>query len=431
MGYIISIKTLTLLIISLCSAQVFGQSVQLKLKTSKGLEVLNWPTSSEFKWEQNKKGAFVFYHLVSVKVPTEFAIKKTKSKNKNSIKISEEGRSIKIKLFSNKDKISFLTNNGKKNILLLNFDNKKSISGYTNDCEKENLFLTSGLDKPLPFPVAMKCFVKDKIPSFIIVVPKDVEWLSTTISEKSGKGEVWKEYEIADIPAGDNELRGQFVFGYLNKQYTVDLKSKKKDSNKADEAIIKSKTVFSAGLGILNLSVESNISEATAGPLSAYLRMESPLSIWNLESGLTLLIPLNLSDEAGPTFFEARGQIVKKFPISAQFVPNFGLLGVFSETSDPSVYLQIKHQQLGFTGGLKYFFSPTTQLQADIWMSGFLAANPTSQMGLSARLLYQYSKALGLGLELGTQNLSTESAAGNESSFAESHVHFLIQFVPF
>jgi hypothetical protein len=426
----IYIKKIGILIFAILSTTPFLANAELQIKIRKGnsYESLGWASKIEPKWEKNEEGVFVFYRFISIQVPQDYSIKKAISKQKDKLIVSSNGTLLQIKSLSNSDKISFLTLQKKKHVLSIQFTGDFALDNDTNGCKDENLFLALKIGKNLPFPVSMKCYKKDKKSFFVVVVPKDVEWRETTISESNGKGESWKEYEVDDIPIGDNELRGSFTYGYRKAEYIVDLRSTK---GKVEEEIIKSKTVFSAGLGLLNLTVDSDVSEASSSPISAYLKMESPLAVWKLEAGLSVIVPLLAGEPNEPSFFEAKGYVVKKFSLSPNFIFNAGLFGIFSESSDPSVYLQIKHQQIGVGGGLKYFFNSKTELQTDLWYSGFLATTATSQMGLSARFIYQYTKALGFGLEVGTQNLTTESDSGQESSMAETHFHALLRFVPF
>ncbi len=408
-------------------------STEIFMRRGKKNVPLEWKYKEKNVWTVNDEGVPVYGSNLVIAFPRGVKGDRIKTRFESVVTYNKKKTAFRLNLFSLKEQVLPRGKGRKKYMLtfLQKFEEDQIIS---EECEGQNLFLLkSGEDKKTPFSVHMKCYKREDKDFVVIVVPKDVRWSSTTIPELRGKGEHWKEYKIEDLPAGEDSLRASFSFVFKGESFDFDLKSKTQSDAPEDKD---SQTTLHLGLGMSSLSVKSDISDESASPFSILLNMQSPLQWWNLRVGLSLNVPQQFSEVAEgatkpPEFFEAKFLLAKDYKINHKLTLSPAVVGVFSETSDPNVFLKIKHQHLGFGGGLKYQMTDKIDAQFDIWMSGFLASNPTSQMGLMLRVIYAYSKKIGFGLELGNQTLSAESSEGKTNEMSEMHYNLMLRLRPF
>lgn len=423
------------IVLSLYIFPVCGHALSTKILMREGKRSipLSWKYKEKNVWTVNDEGVPVYGSNLVIAFPRGVRGDRIKSRFENVVAYNKKKSAFRLNLFSTKEQVLIRDQNRKKYMLtfLQKFEEDKI---FSEECEGQNLFLMkSGKQKKTPFSIHMKCYKREEKDFVVIVVPKDVRWSSTTIPELRGKGEHWKEYKIEDLPAGEDSLRASFSFVFNGESFDFDLKSNTQSDAPEDKD---SQTTLHFGLGMSSLNVTSDISDESASPFSILLNMQSPIRWWGLRVGLSLNVPQQFSETAvgaikPPEFFEARFLLAKDYEINNKLVLSPAVVGVFSETSDPNVFLKIKHQHLGFGGGLKYQINDKIDAQFDIWMSGFLASNPTSQMGLMLRVIYAYSKKIGFGLELGNQTLSAESAEGKTNEMSEMHYNLMLRLKPF
>lgn len=404
---------------------VNAQSVMV-YRTGKKKVRLNWKTQVKTRWKFNQEKVPVFTYIVNINIPSR--VRKAKSKRSNKIKIS--AKKIQIHMTSLTDRVQILTQKNKIGLYL-------KIKDYKNDldsklCDDRKLLLQKVVDsQKLPFRVSMTCYQRNKEEFLVVSVPKEVRWASTTIPENRGKGENWKEYRIEDLPSGDGEVRGIFTFRYKKKNYKIQLRSKPDPEVLVSEKA--RKTTFYAGIGLINLNIKSEISDLSDSPYLFIAGVEKELDFLKISAGLNIIAAFatestDILGEKPPEFFEGRAHIGRFFGLSESFKFMPMILGIFQKSSDPNVLLTIKHNQLGLGGAFNWQITSSFDFRYDIWISGFLASTPTSQLGMQANITYDFTQSFGLGFNFSNQALSTESLMGVKNELAETHYGLYIRF---
>lgn len=414
------------LFIFLLGQSLWAQSVEIYKKRGRSKSTLNWSTEIETKWVENRDKVPVYTYILKIDVPG--GAKKARSKRKNKVKV-EDGQLI-VNMTSLVDKVLVLTGRGKQAFYIKITDSKPGLDSQL--CDEKKLLLQKVIEsQKFPFRVDMKCYERDSEEYLVVSVPKEVRWASTTIPENQGKGENWKEYRIEDLPSGDGEIRGVFTFRYKKKNYKIELRSKPDP-----DVLISQKgksTKFYAGLGLINLTVKTDISEVTDSPYVFIAGVETELPFWEIIAGLNVVAAFSTESSEGatekpPEFIEGRVHFGRFFKFSESFGFAPLVLGIFQNSSDPNVLLKIKHNQLGFGGALAWQITDSFDFRYDVWTSGFLAATATSQLGMQANITYDISSSFGIGLNVGNQSLSVEGTTGSKNEMTETHYGAFIRF---
>ena len=101
-------------------------------------------------------------------------------------------------------------------------------------------------------------------------------------------------------------------------------------------------TKFYAGIGLINLTVKSDISEISDSPYAFIAGVETELPIWEITAGLNVVAAFSTesndgTSEKSPEFFEGRVHFGRFFDLSESFSLSPLLLGIFQKSSDPNV----------------------------------------------------------------------------------------------
>ena len=332
-----------------------------------------------------------------------------------------------------------LKGNGKKTVKIRARWEKDLINNKL--CEDLGLFIEKkSPDLKTPFRIDINCYQKEEdgdvaimVPRkedyLVIVVPKEVEWISSKIKEINGRGKHWREYKVAEFSHDKNNVISDMTFAYRGEEYKFALKtSKPLGVPQAKEGF----SNFYLGTGQLNLSI---ISETTDQKLSAqtFFGTIETTELWQgVRLGGSVILPKfeSPSDPAVQSleFFEARLFAAKDIVVSNKLSLFPMVVGIFSESTDPNASIKIIHQHIGFGIGGLYQLTEAFTFEVAVWNSGFLASKPSSQNAQQFRFYWQLIKSVGIGLEYAQQGIAAEGEIGVDNEMSENRYGLFLKF---
>ena len=410
--------------------------VLIRKKGRKKYKKVDWYTYSEEKWITNDEGVPLWSEIVTIDLPK--AYKKATSKKYNEVQLLNKGRKVKVNLSSMYDKLR-LKGNGKKTVKVRAKWDKDLINNKL--CEDLGLYLEKkSADRVTPFRIDINCYQKEEdadvaimVPRkedfLVVVVPKEVEWISTKLKETNGRGKHWREYKVADFSNDKNNVISDFTFAYRGEEYKFALKTSKPLGVSPTK---EGSTNFYLGAGQLNLSIISETTDQRLAAQTVFGTIETT-ELWkDVRLGASFILP-QFESPSDPSvqsleFFEARLFAAKDIKVSETLSLFPMVVGVFSESTDPNASIKIIHQHIGFGIGGLYRLAEAFDFEVAVWNSGFLASKPSSQNAQQFRFYWQVIKSFGIGLEYSQQGIAAEGEIGVDNEMSENRYGLFLKF---
>lgn len=398
-----------------------GELTILKKTKGETPQIISWPTDSEWVWKKSKKSkAMMFFNKSNITPPSDMGPLKVKAKS---------GRA---KYSKAKGQIVLLTRSA-RNLLLIK--GSQGVGRYQLKDESKGVISKQGCDsttielvakgEEIPLPIGIHCSVEDTKTFLTIALPKDGEWVNSTLFEVDGKGESWKLYEIASAQARSGAKIGEFQFLFEDKTYDYSLRSSFIAQEESAQSLENNRYYVIAGTN--DLKVSSGGSSASQSSYVFGGRILTRPLVAGFRVGFDVNIGQSFEDSSESiSYKEFRGFASYRI-LDGSFKLAPRLYAVFSDSSSSSTGLNMVHQQFG--GGLAVILAlgESMELQASYLASGFLADEDVTHSSIQASLDFKTGKlSYGLGYELNAYDFKLED--GSTPKFEQGLITFRVGF---
>lgn len=271
----------------------------------------------------------------------------------------------------------------------------------------------------LPFYFAVHCRTEGEQTYLTVTVPLEADLIETPISERGGKGENWKLFEIGNVQSAAGRIV-TFTFEYDKKRFPLTLFSKR---NPADKSI----TVF-ASLASSNSSIDSRDFQVADGKVSFILGVVSK-PIWDaVRVGVELRSGLMSSDpdkNIDSTHYLVFGGY--RFGSTYYLEPRFSFHNTNLQQASYFVRLNAPGGDVGLSLG---YLGERVIAELSAYTTVIGAGDLKSFLDISAGIHYRLfdSSRFFIGLNHTTTNYEVQGSVGTQRKIGQSYTGATISF---
>lgn len=340
-----------------------------------------------WRWVTNVDGVRVLQWSVLVDTPWDLSAEKPTTETP-SVEVKAKGNKLLVTTAALKSTIQLASGR------TVDFQwraNKPVV--IDENCNKVLLALKPAADSA-PFFIGTSCSIKNEEVTFNLSFPADVDLSNSSIFEKAGKGENFRQYDLKKITAAKSKI-ASFEFFQNDRRYQYTLNSLKSESQ-GEKNEVNSRFVVGAGMASLSLKTSSNTFTDSKPFLLFQLLPKNVLG--NLNLGFTIETTIGSVKETNSlSYYQASGFAGYNFKLGGNFELHPRIYEVISgQDSGSGINYQVN--QAG--AGLWTKWSLTPQLFVTLeGISASAGSQVIKSHSLISTALFYYSWGLGAQIQ--------------------------------